>query len=49
MKRIFSFANSFARLSVIAFNPPFVIKADGGFKLTPSGTKRAAEMAKAAK
>jgi hypothetical protein len=27
----------------------FVIKADGGYKLTPSGTKRAAEMAKAAK
>jgi len=27
----------------------FVIKADGGFKLTPSGTKRAAEMVKAAK
>jgi hypothetical protein len=27
----------------------FVIKADGGYKLTPSGTKRAAEMAKAAR
>ena len=27
----------------------FVIKADGGYKLTPSGTKRAAEMAKATK
>lgn len=27
----------------------FVIKAEGGYKLTPSGTKRAAEMAKAAK
>jgi hypothetical protein len=27
----------------------FVIRADGGFKLTPSGTKRAAEMVKAAK
>jgi hypothetical protein len=27
----------------------FVIKADGGYKLTPSGTKRAVEMAKAAK
>jgi hypothetical protein len=27
----------------------FVIKADGGYKLTPSGTKRAAEMVKAAK
>ena len=27
----------------------FVIKADGGYKLTPSGTKRATEMVKAAK
>lgn len=27
----------------------FVIKGDGGYKLTPSGTKRAAEMVKAAK
>lgn len=27
----------------------FVIKADGGYKLTPSGTKRAADMVKAAK
>jgi hypothetical protein len=27
----------------------FVIKTDGGYKLTPSGTKRASEMAKAAK
>ncbi len=27
----------------------FAIKADGGYKLTPSGTKRAVEMAKAAK
>jgi hypothetical protein len=27
----------------------FVIKADGGYKLTPSGTKRAVEMAKATK
>ena len=27
----------------------FVIKADGGYKLTPSGTRRAAEMARATK
>jgi hypothetical protein len=27
----------------------FIIKADGGYKLTPSGTKRAAEMARATK
>jgi hypothetical protein len=27
----------------------FVIKAEGGYKLTPSGTKRAVDLAKAAK
>jgi hypothetical protein len=52
IKNAFSFSEKERSLDTILQRKnaqEFVIKGDGGYKLTPSGTKRAAEMAKVAK